>query len=55
MTSLQRDLRRAYHVARQQRALRRLDQGDFDDLGRERVARAYHYNQARKRGCFVPF
>ena len=47
---LQRQTRRAYHQARQQRAAKRYQDGDFDDLGRGAVADAYHRRSRRGLG-----
>lgn len=47
---LQRRVRRAYHQAQQQRAADRYQYGDFDDMGREAVADAYHRRNRRGLG-----
>ena len=47
---LQRHTRHAYHQARQQRATKRYEQGDFDDMRRTAVADAYHRRNRRGLG-----
>lgn len=49
---LQRQTRRAYHQSRQ-RAPKRYEEGDFDDMGREAVADAYHRRNYRGLGWIL--